>query len=863
MRSNARRRRRGAAVLAAVTALLTVFAVPPARSAPIEGGAVPDRSQVYDRVDAAAGCGAVAGTRTVDGDLGDWPGALGGVNGTGYYAGGEYDWTDYTYDDAGTGQLLYPGEGELVEPEEGSAGRVSPLLNRYGGSAADIVEARIAADDGFVHLGFALSFLNAVDTTVVAVGFDVDGDPADGAAAWPLGAGLTSPGVDVFVTAHPTADGFCATLTTATGDVALDAAGGAAALGTATNAIEVAVPRAALGGADHVRVVAGSGLWDGDTQQWKRPVKGATSPAVPEEVRAGEPEDVRGGATDADPGVFNLLFRGDEDMVDPGNATEAAEPSSKRAFEYLRQAAVLLTGTSGPYALDLDLARVEPGAPAEPVPTDRNGRVEFTRQYRSRVDLEGLLWVENDISRDVIYLGARQSYAVHLPPCLVDETVACPPAGVPVMVTFHGGSGSHVNELEDFAAHVSGPMGERAQVMTLAPFGRGRRAPWWRGLGELDVLEAIADAEAAYPVDDARLLAAGGSLGGYATLRFASLYPDRWAGAAAFCPATYENSTSTREPGNEVPETQQFTVFPLLGSLANTPMLQVSGTIDPLVRIDNGHRLRDRLLEERVDLRYTEWVNGHHCTWVPETQQRYPDWHVPEMLRLLERGRDAAPAVVRYASDPRQLVPGDEWLGVAHLDDVGVHHDGAWWVSAIRLRDDVIAAGTRPPAAAVAGNDIGGAGDGVVGTVAAVSHMLSGWSRAAAACGDEIGLAGVSGNPDVEQTPGGLSGTSIPEPHHFVCQRQVRSTPALEPVLDLDVENLASLAIDTVAAGIDGDVTVLATGDGDTTVVLAGTRGRFATGPCVTAQRAVATGLSIDLDLDGTACELVVARGRP
>jgi predicted esterase len=847
------RRRIGVATLAAAVATLLVAPRSMAVSDP-----VPARSQVYERVAASARCGAATGVRSADGDLGDWPRAAGGVTGTGYYAGGEYIWTDYTYDDAGTGELVYPGEGELLQRgDDGSTGTISPLLNRYGGSAADIVEARFAADNASVHVAFVLNFLNAIDTTVVATGFDVDGDGATGIGAWPLGAGLASPGADVFVTAHPVAGGFCATVTTADGDVAVDTIGGAAAVDTATNAIEVTIPRSVLGGANRVAVVAGSGLWDDDADQWKRPVKGAKSPAVPEEARAGEPDDVRGGITDADPGVFNLLFRDDEPMIDLGNAADAASPSSKRAFEFTRQATVLQTGTSGGYHLELDLGRVAPDAVAEPVPTQRGDLVEFTRQYRSRVDLEGLLWVENDISRDVIYLGSRQSYAVHLPPCLAGGSTACPAGGVPMSVSFHGGSGSHINQLEDMGPEVAAPMAERGQVLTLAPFGRGRRAPWWRGLGEVDVLEAIADVESAYPIDADRLVADGGSLGGYATLRFSALYPDLWAGAGAFCPATYENSTSTREPGNEAPETQQFTVFPLLGSLVNTPLLQVSGTIDPLVRIDNGHRLRDRALALGLDLRYTEWFNGQHCTWVPETTQRFLDWHVPEMLHMLERGRATDPAVVRYASDPRQLTPGAEWLGIANIADVGVRHDHAWWIAGIRLRDEVIAA-AQATSTDAAGNTVGGAGDDVVGTVMAASHMLPGWTRRAESCGDEVGLAGVSGNPEVEQSPGSLSGVAIPEPHAFRCQRQLQSTPALEPVLDLDVTNLAGLTVDRGAANLRAPFELRAIGDGEVEVLLAGPGVRRASGECLRAQRVTSGGLLLELALDGDPCAVAV-----
>ena len=233
--------------MSAVAVTATAFV--PAGTATSGDVTVPERSRIYERVTATASCGTSSGVRAADGDIADWVGDAGGVTGTGYYAGGEYIWTDYTFDDAGTGQLVYPAEGELLARDEGRAGRISPLMNRYGGSAADIVETRFAADDSMLHIAVVLNFLNAVDTTVFTAGFDIDGDDSTGAGSWPHGAGLTTPGADVFVTAHPTADGFCATVTTSAGQWAVSALGGAAGIGTTDNAIEVSVPLSILGGA--------------------------------------------------------------------------------------------------------------------------------------------------------------------------------------------------------------------------------------------------------------------------------------------------------------------------------------------------------------------------------------------------------------------------------------------------------------------------------------------------------------------------------------------------------------------------------------------------------------------------------------
>lgn len=834
-----------------------ILVIPDATAAPEDTRPVPDRSRVYTVVDETAACGTATGVRIPDGDLGDWSAPSGGVTGTGHYAGGEYLWVDYTYDDAGTGRLQYPGEADVLVRADGEpVGHISPLLDRYGGSAADIVEARLASDDDLVHLAVGLNFLNATDTTTVTFGFDIDGDDGTGVHDWPFGARVRTEGADVFVTAHPTDDGFCATVTDAEGKRSVDDLGGAAAIDTSTNAIEVSMPRSLLGPASTVEVVGGSGLWDVPTGQWKQPISGQHSPAVPEAIRGGEPTDVRGGETAEDPGVFNLLFRGDEPMIDLGNAADAGQTSSKRAFEYNNQAATLLGGTTGGYALVLDLARIAPGAPAEPQPTQRGDMVEFTRQYVSDVDLEGLLWVENDLGSDVLYLGRHQSYAVRIPPCLeAAPATTCPATGAPMSVNFHGGSGSHVNQIEQEGGFTAAELATRAEMLTVAPFGRGRRAPWWRGLGEVDVLEAMADAEAAYRVDPDRRVADGHSLGGYATYRFATLYPDLWAGAAPMCAAAYENTTSTREAGVEVPETQPFTVEPLLGSLVNTPVVQVVGTQDPLIRIAQGHRLRDRMLDEGVPLRYTEWPNGSHCFFVPQRAQLFLDRHLTEVIEMAETGRALHPAVVRYAVDPRQFHPGVEWMGVADIRDLGVEHDGAWWIDDATVRDE-LSQTVFDEATEIAGNVLEGPDDEVVGTVTAVSHMLDGWQRTPTSCGDEIGLAGQSGNDKVSPIPGGTTGVAYPDPHHFICQEVDATASTFEPILDLTVSNLAHIAVDTVAAGFDRSMTIRAIGDGTTTVRLTGLPAAPAHGDCVRGQTVVDGARILTLELSGVPCEV-------
>ena len=814
---------------------------------------VPGRSRAFPVVAAVDGCGSASDGRfLVDGDPGDWSATATGINGTGRHDAGEYVWTDYPFDDSGTGELRYPGEREAGTARDGAIDAVSARMARYGGNAADVVELRVAADDANLYALVRLNFLNAVDSTVVGLGLDLDVDATTGFSEWPLGARLDTDGMELFVTAH----GTCGVVTTAAGNQAIDAAGGAVRVDTTHNVMEIAVPRTLLGGAGEVRLVGGAGLWNATAGQWIQPVTGG--------VNANSTDGVNGARTAEDPAVFNLLFRGDEPLFDPNNvlSTGSGEPTSRRVFQVTRQIEVLNTGTTGGYGVTLSLDRLQPGGDADPLPVRRGDDVAFTRQYRSRLDLEGLLFIGNQL----VYLSRYQPYAVHVPDCF---EAGCPswPGGpdgrAPLAMNFHGGDGSHVNQVEaEAGARVAAGLADAVGAVTAAPLGRGRRQPWWRGPGELDVLEMIEDVERVYGTDPERRLAMGASLGGYATVRFGSLYPDLWAGAAPHCPATYENSASSRAPGGEVPESQTFTIEPVVPSMLNVPFRQTSGTGDPLVRIASGHRLRDAALGAGLDVWYTEYPNSSHCFLVPAIAGGWMKNHVPEMAELLRRGRVTSPTRVRYVVDARHYPAGPEVIGVHDLRDLGVRYQGAYWVSGVRVRPEIEEEATGL-GRLVAGNSLGGPGPEVTASIDVTSHARGAASLATESCGDSVGLAGVEGggNPTALADEGGSTGLMWNNPNHWICQAQLWSgDPA--PALDLAVRNLAAATVDLVGAGVQGPgLVVRATGDGPFSLVLTGPGLRTATGPCVTGQASAPGALTLELDLSSP-CEVTVTRGR-
>jgi dienelactone hydrolase len=454
-----------------------------------------------------------------------------------------------------------------------------------------------------------------------------------------------------------------------------------------------------------------------------------------------------------------------------------------------------------------------------------------------------------------VYLSRYQPYALHVP--------TGDPTRRPLSVMFHGGDGSHVNELsEEAGLRVAAGLDDKAGAITLAPLGRGRRQPWWRGLGEADVLEAMADVQRVYRTDRDRQIANGASLGGYATVRLSSLYPDAWAGAVASCPANYENSVSARAPGNEVTATQHFTIEEVVPSLLQVPFRQISGTADPLVRIDSGHRLRDAALAAGLDFGYTEYPNSSHCFLVPSFTGGWMDNHTNEMAALLHAGRRQTPARVRYVVDARHYPAATEVIGIADVRDIGLGYSGANWLRDLTVRPDGEARATtvgRP----AAGNTVGGPGPEVVALADAVSHARAGWRLAVSDCGQSIGLAGTGtgGNPDAEPDGGGATGLTWNNPNAWRCQSQAWDG-GVEPGLELTTRNLSTAGIDLRGAGIDAQRTfeVRAAGDGPVALRLVGAARRVASGPCVTGMAPDSDALVVQLSLSATPCVVHIER---
>ena len=125
------------------------------------------------------------------------------VSGTDAYRDGEYLYQDYLYDDHGadTGANVSPPGVDGFSPASGDL--LYPAQARYANNAADLVELRIKPTARAIVYRVTLGAV--LEPKAAAVGIGIDTDRSGGPQVeWPGGAGISSPGLDRFITAWGT-----------------------------------------------------------------------------------------------------------------------------------------------------------------------------------------------------------------------------------------------------------------------------------------------------------------------------------------------------------------------------------------------------------------------------------------------------------------------------------------------------------------------------------------------------------------------------------------------------------------------------------------------------------------------------------
>ena len=643
------------------------------------------------------------------------------VSGTEVYADGEYLYTDHLYDDFGSdtegtgGQPLSPNTGDLTYPGD---------VARHGNNAADLFELRIAPTPTDVAYRVSLNTLLVPDSTLVALVFDSDGNVATGAPLLAKDPGAPFPGSDDVLYVWGTGaewshwDG-AAWTATALPDVAAD---------LDANQLTVVVPRTVADPTGVWKATLATGLYDTGTGSWLAP--DGSSP------------------TDTDPvDIFNLGFRFTEPVL-----TSDVPPDTA-------QAAALRARTPTAFQRDIDFAALTAGEARSNVPTTGT----MVRYFPSRLDVgEG-----KDFNAFPGYKGKLQPYSLYVPTTYAPTT----PAGLTL----------NLHSLSELHWQYNGStgiqqLGEGRGNLVATALARGDDG-WYQREAEYDVFEMWSDVARRYTLDPDRTALTGYSMGGYATYRLGTLYPDLFGKAMSIVGPPGDGIWVPPAPPTGGIETLSNL---WLENARNLPYLNIVSTEDELVPIAgttqqnvgpaaNGFTSFDAL---GYRFRFQNFNPGDHL------HLALLSYDLPQGAEFMgDAAVDRDPYHVTFSYSPAADDPA-----------LGLVHDHAYWVSDITLADPAV--GDPIPEA----------------TVDARSH--------AAGLGDPASTSGADAG-------------SSPTPYTEI-NRSWGEPPSIpkENKLTVALTNVGGATLDARRAGLDlaGEITLDVTATSAGTLQLAGER---------------------------------------
>jgi len=462
------------------------------------------------------------------------------------YDSGEFLYQDWVYDDYGantdpsdttspppTSTTLADPVGDIVYPTDDA---------RYRDNAADLLEFRCRTDGSDVVYRLTLTTLvdDQPDAPIAAIGIDTGSE--GGFDDWGRGIGtLGSLGLDRVVTVWH--DGTEPQAAVKGGDESATAT-----VDTTRNQLEVHVPLAPERAAwTHYCV---TGIHDGD---------GGFAP-VQRQADASHP----GGAVDGSaPPVFNVGFRD--------------EPVGGYQWQDKAQADALAARDISAFGADVDFGDLRDGVTnrEQADPAQQQGYV--CRLFASRLSIDGQTsyadaeeGVEDD-GEDAVLTGRVQPYSVFVPEAYTPSE----PGALHVLPHSLGQSYNQYTRNPNLLRQ----LGEQRDSLILMFEGRGP-AGWWHDEAEFDLFEAWGDFRSRYAYDEDRVTIGGYSMGGYATYRLASLYPDLFARGFEIVGPPDENIAGGPTDGQRESEHNTLDVT---DNLRHIPLLMWHGANDELV----------------------------------------------------------------------------------------------------------------------------------------------------------------------------------------------------------------------------------------------------------------------------------------
>jgi hypothetical protein len=566
-------------------------------------------------------------------NAGVWKAAPILISGAEAYRDREFIYQDFLYDDdggAGTPDPADPftGLANLFSPKTGTL-TYPTNTKTYGNNAADLVEFRVKPLA--VGTAFRVTLNTMLDPSVAAFTVAIGGSPA--AHDWPFGAGVSSP-ARYFLTVH----GSTGLLTNATSGAVLRPSP-TVSVDRVRRQIQVLVPHSAWNPRrSTVRMTMGTGLWDRAAGSYLKPA--ATASAT-------QP----GGASQNAEAIFNVAFRTRERVpviYEPGIANTIAEGGVlvKEDGSWWRerdQADALANGDVSQFNAEIDFGKLQRRVDNESgVPKTGN----LDRIYATHFNLgQGIDYNKTCIPNGTAnctgrFLGQLQPYALYVP----DKPV--PREGFGLVISMHGLS---ANYNEFLGSHEAEQMADRGSGSVFAsPESRGPDGSY-QSYAQADVFDMWNDIARHYQLNPDVTDVTGYSMGGGGTYALAGEWPDLWGRA-----------------------------FPIVGppssagsfaNLRNIPVMAWYGQNDELV----GPEMSEEAFinASGAGIRYDHWV----FTPAGHITEGNNDEYAPAAAFFGDATVDRDPAHVTYYDDPST---DDPVLG---------HHDHAYWLSGITLRN--------------------------------------------------------------------------------------------------------------------------------------------------------------------------------
>lgn len=723
------------------------------------------------------------------------------ISGATAYRQGEFLYQDWLYDDrGGAGGGANRDSGEVrngAAPQTGGNGGedlINPSFGTYtypqdravyAENAADLVELRVKPGivNGTEHMtGFRVTLNTltqaAVQKGAVAITIAMARCPSGTCPAtthaFPHGAHASAP-ADYFFTMYPGGldlrDG---------NGVVLDAGVSNVYTDQPRHQIDAQLNRTAWNpGTDTWRITAGVGLYDTTSGNYLIPQTNADNTRP-------------GGLGNLDPtkasAFYNIAFRdtrqthGNSEAYHPLNTWASpngalAEPTFWRDYS---QGLALRDGTIGAFHADVSFSKLAAATndDSQVPPTGPMDRIFSSHwQLGEGVNFNQGCSATSPNPCPAEYLGQLQPFAVYVP-------LSKPASGYGMTLLPHSLSGSY-NQY--FMTTNQSAYAERDGTHTSIVITTEDRGPdgWYHGLAGADPFEAWADIASRYQLDPAFTDIGGYSMGGYATYKFATQYPDLFAMAHSTVgpPAVGIWIPPNAPTGGASTNTNR-----MLPSLRNVPFLMWNSYNDELVpypgtqvQANNDPSPLATALTQATSFDALGYRYQFSVFAMPPGMGHLGlalhDNFAPGGAFLGATKVDRDPPHVTYVRNPTM-----------DYSPYGTTADHAYWLSLVKLRD--------------------GTGAAPIGTIDVRSEGFG--------VGDATSGA--------TQVGGGVLTGSIPGCCVYDTQsRTWGAAPAapVKDVLDIDAKNVRDVTVNTTRARVTCNAALHITSDGPLTVHLA------------------------------------------